>query len=311
MINICNQTLILFYLIWNCTYLWNLTVGKLLSIEIPTKPFEISWSSCSPERQPLFREFRWTLCDPTESCKQWEKLPPSRQWGRWDRWALGWRAGVCPMWTHTPRWRGGASPTQKRDHIFLILEGTHTQRTLRYAKHRLRTRQSKMVGQRKLRRNALYKWFKLPRGYDSVSEPTRVCIHRYSFYPPNKHLFLSVSFLQTGRAKACLWLLVPGSLVPGFQSFHSCSLTSNSGQELNLCLKLLQAKDTQDQHHTWDSSMSHQKDGLSSRVAEPMCESTLARRRGGRRNLRLSLCKDKIILILNPYIPFTEKHNNI
>ena len=64
--------------IWNCTYLWNHTIWKLLSIEIPSKPFEISRSPCSLEGQPLFSEFIQTLYDHTESCKQWVKLPPSR-----------------------------------------------------------------------------------------------------------------------------------------------------------------------------------------------------------------------------------------
>ena len=33
----------------------------------------------------------------------------------------GWAAGVCLLWTDTPRWRGIAEPCTVKDHIFLIL----------------------------------------------------------------------------------------------------------------------------------------------------------------------------------------------
>ena len=111
---------------------------------------------------------------------------------------------------------------------------THTWKTLRHTKHRLRTRQSKMIGQRKLGRNAPYKWFKLPRGWDSVSEPTRVYMYMYSFCLLINTCFFLIHFYKVEGPRPCLWPLVPGSLVTGFQSPHCRSLTSNSGQELKL-----------------------------------------------------------------------------
>lgn len=41
------------HFIWNCTYLKNLTVWKLLSAGIPQEPFEISYPLCSPTHSPF------------------------------------------------------------------------------------------------------------------------------------------------------------------------------------------------------------------------------------------------------------------
>ena len=51
-------------------------------------------------------------------------------------------------------------------------------RTLRYTNYGLRTRQSKMTGQKKPGKNAPYK---LPQGRNSFSVPAHVSMHAYSF----------------------------------------------------------------------------------------------------------------------------------
>ena len=56
-------------------------------------------------------------------------------------------------------------------------------RILRYTKYGLRTKQIKMIGQRKTRRNAPYKWFKLPWGHDSGTlHESCPCVYPHILY---------------------------------------------------------------------------------------------------------------------------------
>ena len=79
-------------------------------------------------------------------------------------------------------------------------------RILRYTKYGPWTRQIKMIGQRKPRRNAPYKWFKLPWRQESLCP----CVYPHPLYsfPPNKHFsyfttfpLYGNSFLQSQRAR--------------------------------------------------------------------------------------------------------------
>ena len=120
---------------------------------------------------------------------------------------------------------------------------------LRYAKYGLRTRQSKMAGERQPGINASYKWFRLPWRCDSLSEPTHVSIHRDPF-SSNKHLSCITTshlcgnpFLQNGRAMV---LSLTTGLVARIHCSHFWGLISISGQELTSCFQLLQAEATWD-----------------------------------------------------------------
>ena len=109
-----------------------------------------------------------------------------------------------------------------------------------------------MIGQRKPRRNAPYKWFKLPRRQDSLSESACVSLYTYcTLFPPNKHFtcfttfcLCGSSFLQSQRARA---LSLATGLVARIQCSHCLGLTPISGRELKPCFKPLQAEATWDQ----------------------------------------------------------------
>ena len=73
-------------------------------------------------------------------------------------------------------------------------------------KHGLRTRQSKMIGQRKPGRNALYKRFKLPQQVNSFSEPTNVCLFMCTF-------FLLMSTLLISPLSISLWKFISTKLM--------------------------------------------------------------------------------------------------
>ena len=140
------------------------------------------------------------------------------------------------MWTHTLRWRGGASPTQNRDHIFLILEVKKSFPTIHAQKGPRRTKrglisevfllESKLVKRCTRTRGRLWyipntepgkarwlareNWKEMSHisdsnyhegGILSLSPPVCICTCIF-FFLPSKHLFLSDSFLQSWRAKA-------------------------------------------------------------------------------------------------------------
>ena len=113
-----------------------------------------------------------------------------------------------------------------------------------------------MIGQRKPRSNAPYKWFKLPQGRNSLSLswPTCACSHALFFLLMNTWLvsLLSVSLREFSSTKsmgqgACHWPLVPGGLMARIQCSHCHGLTSVSGREPKSCFKPLQAKTSWDQ----------------------------------------------------------------
>ena len=172
------------------------------------------------------------------------------------------------MWTHTLRWRGGASPTQNRDHIFLILEVKKSFPTIHAQKGPRRTKrglisevflpESKLVKRCTRTRGRLWyipntepgkarwlareNWKEMSHisdsnyhegGILSLSPPVCICTCIFFSFLVNTCFFL-IHFYKVEGPRPCLWPLVPGSLVTGFQSSHCCSLTSNSGQELKL-----------------------------------------------------------------------------
>ena len=111
---------------------------------------------------------------------------------------------------------------------------TH-RRVLRYTKYGLRTRQIKMIHQRKTRRNAPYKWFKLPRGHNSgtLPESAHVSIHTYYTLFLNKYFtcfttfhLCGNSFLQSQRARA---LVTDTGLMARIWCFHHSDPASTSG----------------------------------------------------------------------------------
>ena len=86
-------------------------------------------------------------------------------------------------------------------------------RILRYIKCILRTRQIKVIGQKKSRTNAPYKWFKISRGHAFLLESTRVSIHTYcTLFPLINTLLLSVFvgifFCEAEEPGPCHWPLV-------------------------------------------------------------------------------------------------------
>ena len=102
---------------------------------------------------------------------------------------------------------------------------------------RLRTRPSKTTGQRKPKRNAPCKWFKLPRWRDSFSL-SPLSIHMY-ISPPNKcfiwfttfHLFVEIYFYKADKP----WPLTLAVQGLG-QHSRRRSLTSVSGQRTEILL---------------------------------------------------------------------------
>ena len=132
------------------------------------------------------------------------------------------------------------------------LRDVHTHgRTLGYTKYRLRTRQSKMIGQRKLRRNAPYKWFKLPWTWDSLSEPAYVCLFTSTLFHPDKHFTCFTAFcffvgIHVYKADGPGALSLATSLVARIQCSYCRGLTSISDREPKSCFKLLQAEVTRD-----------------------------------------------------------------
>ena len=111
--------------------------------------------------------------------------------------------------------------------------------------------QAKQDGQRKPRGNAPYKWFKLPRARDSLSESARVCLLTRTLFLPNTHsvsilsVFVGIHFC---KAEGPRGLSLATSLVARIQRSHCHSLTSISGWELKSCFKRLQAEATRDQN---------------------------------------------------------------
>ena len=111
-----------------------------------------------------------------------------------------------------------------------------------------------MIGQRKHGRNAPYKWFKLPRRHDSLSEPARVSIHTcYTllFLLINTLLvsllsvFVRILLLQSRRARA---LPLTTGLAAGIRWSHRHDPPSITGRELKPGFKPLQAEATRDEH---------------------------------------------------------------
>ena len=118
-------------------------------------------------------------------------------------------------------------------------------RILRYTKHRLRTRQNKMIGQRE----------EMPHKNDSnyhkgvtLSLSLPVCLSTHTLFPSNKHfmcfttfhLYVEIHFYTADGPGPCHWPLVPGGLVAKIQCSQCCCLTSVSGWEPKACFKLLQ-----------------------------------------------------------------------
>ena len=105
------------------------------------------------------------------------------------------------------------------------------------------------TGQRKPRKNAPYKWFKLPWGHTVWACP-RVYPHVPFFLLINT---LLVSLLSISLWKFSSTQLTGQGLVTGhwssarIQRSHCCSPTSISGQEPKPCFKPLQAEATWDQ----------------------------------------------------------------
>ena len=135
---------------------------------------------------------------------------------------------------------------------------------LRYTRYGLWTRQIKMIGPRKPRRNAPYKWFKLPRGRDSLW--AHLCVYPlvlYSFLLINTLLvsllsvFLGILFLQSRRARTLS--LTPG-LVAGIRRSHCRDPTLITGQELKPCFKPLQAEVTRDQSYIRKEEIWHSRE---------------------------------------------------
>ena len=133
--------------------------------------------------------------------------------------------------------------------------GTHG-RILRYTKHVPGpwTRQIKMTGQRKTRRNGSCKWFKLPRGCNSgtvpLSLPLCLSVQTVVFFLKNA---LFASLLSTlveilfCRAEGAGPSSLTTSPVARIWCFHHHNSVSISGWEPKPCSKRSQAQTTQDQ----------------------------------------------------------------
>ena len=73
---------------------------------------------------------------------------------------------------------------------------TCTRGVLICTKYGLRTREAKMIDERKPRRNAPRKWFKLSQGHGCLPESAHVSIHIYCILSsPNKLLLVSLVFI--------------------------------------------------------------------------------------------------------------------
>ena len=124
-------------------------------------------------------------------------------------------------------------------------------RLLRYTKYGLWTSQSKVICQRQIRRNAPYKWLKLPQDLTfPLSPPIRQTSHTVLFSFLKKTTCFTTfslcgnSFLQSQRARALT--LTTGIVARIWHSHHRDKILI-SGWELKLCFKPLQAKATRDQ----------------------------------------------------------------
>ena len=109
-------------------------------------------------------------------------------------------------------------------------------RWCRYTKYRLRTRQIKMICQRKLRRNAPCEWLKLPQRHDSLSVHPWVYPHILYSFPPRNTWFITSclcrnSLLKSWRATT---LSLTTGLVARIQHSHWWHLTSISPRSVTL-----------------------------------------------------------------------------
>ena len=95
-----------------------------------------------------------------------------------------------------------------------------------------------MIGWRKPRRNALYKWFNLPWGQDSFPESFHVvCSHVLLINTYFASVSLWDSFLQSWWAGALSLAAVPGGLVTRIQHCHHSGWTSVSGWRTEILLQ--------------------------------------------------------------------------
>ena len=133
-------------------------------------------------------------------------------------------------------------------------------RTLRYTKYSLKTRQSKIIGQRKCKRNSPQKWFKLRRGHNFFCEPVRMSIHKYwTLFHPNKCimyltlscLYVKIHFYTDDRPGLCHLSLatVPDGLLARIQHSPGCCPTC-LWLETKILFKLLQVR-PHEISHAW------------------------------------------------------------
>ena len=118
-----------------------------------------------------------------------------------------------------------------------------------------RTRQIKMIGQRKTGRNAPYKWFKLPRGLSSgilpLSQP--MCLFTcIILFPLNEYLICFTTFCICGNSFLQSW--GTRALVTDYWSQQWPS--SISGWKSKPRFKVLQAEATRDYWDPKDCSLS-------------------------------------------------------
>ena len=97
-----------------------------------------------------------------------------------------------------------------------------------------------MIGQRNPRGEAPYKWFKSPRGQDSLWAHPYVYPHTLFFLLINTcfttfPLYVEIYFYTADGPGPCHWLLVPCGLVAKNQRSHNSDLTLISGWETKPC----------------------------------------------------------------------------